>query len=129
MLVSVKMLIYMVLLLTFCTYSSVYEIPALIAVRYLAGVLQLPTFWDERNTYHQHTTQKLFQRMGRALEDIGIGCNEHLDLRTEKITDLEGIDALTCAALEGAGMMGFTQQVARPCWYGEFQKVIELLIK
>lgn len=89
------------------------------------------TFWDTNDTYHQYTTQKLFQRIRDALEDIGIGCNESLDSTTEKVTDLEGIDALTCTALEGIGewIMGVTQEVARSlCWYRGFQKLIELLI-
>ncbi|KAG8831097.1 hypothetical protein FRC17_003662, partial [Serendipita sp. 399] len=107
-----------------------YEISGLVSMRYIGGILRLPTFWHEDNrNLHQHFTRTLFQRIRRFLEDVGFGREGPLGC-TENVSDIEGIDIMAHAALEGVNRWSHnpTADAESECWLGEFRKVIELLL-
>ncbi|KAG8831842.1 hypothetical protein FRC17_002494 [Serendipita sp. 399] len=107
-----------------------YEISGLVAMRYIGGILQLPTFWLQANySHHQEFTQKLFRRLRKCLEDIGFGREGPLG-STEHVSDIEGIDILAHTALEGINKWSHDSSgdLNTECWFGEFRKVISLLL-
>ncbi|KAG8830135.1 hypothetical protein FRC17_005357 [Serendipita sp. 399] len=107
------------------------EIPGLVAMRYLGGILRLPSFWREenRNNHHQEFARKLFKRIRRFLEDVGFGREGPLGF-TEHVSDIEGIDVVTLSALEGVNMwsQNCIGELNSECWVEEFRKAIDLLL-
>ncbi|KAG8821938.1 hypothetical protein FRC17_009699, partial [Serendipita sp. 399] len=103
-----------------------YEISGLVSMRYIGGILRLPTFWHEDNrNLHQHFTRTLLQRIRRFLEDVGFGREGPLGC-TENVSDIEGIDIVAHAALEGVNRWSHnpTADAESECWFGEFRKWI-----
>lgn len=111
--------------------SGVYELSGLIAIRYLGGILELPTFWLQENyDYHQSFAGKLFQTTRKCLEDIGIGCNHQLDPTTEKISDSESIDTLAYSLVVGAtDWRAWIHDQEPPYWLEALQNLIDLLLR
>ncbi|KAG8760920.1 hypothetical protein FRC14_000992 [Serendipita sp. 396] len=111
------------------TTCEFYDISGFIAMRYLGGILQLPTFWLEDNhDHHQLFTRKLFLRIRKVLEDVGLGGEGSLGSE-EHVVDMGGIDIVARAAL--VGVHKWSQIVAGnlegESWVGEFRKVVKLL--
>jgi hypothetical protein len=112
--------------------SGVSEFSTNIAIRYLGGILELPTFWVEKSSQlHRSVAEKLFKRTGYILKDIGVESSTEVDESiTEVFSDTEGIDMLADAIL--AGVQLWIQQKRRSdlvseCWFDELVKLIELL--
>ncbi|KAG8833191.1 hypothetical protein FRC17_011190 [Serendipita sp. 399] len=107
-----------------------HEIPGLVAMRYIGGILQLPAFWQQANySHHQEFTQKLFRRIKKYLEDIGFGREGPLG-STEHVSDIEGVDIVAHAVLQGVNRWSHhsSEDVNTGCWFVEFRKVVELLL-
>ncbi|KAG8831846.1 hypothetical protein FRC17_002498 [Serendipita sp. 399] len=107
-----------------------YEIPGLVAMRYIGGILQLSAFWQQANySHHQEFTQKILRRLRKYLEDIGFG-REGPPGSTEHVSDIEGIDIVAHAVLQGVNRWSHhsSEDVNTGCWFVEFRKVVELLL-
>ncbi|KAJ7809169.1 hypothetical protein B0H13DRAFT_1928092 [Mycena leptocephala] len=59
--------------------SSASSIPDALAQRYLAGVLELPSFWEERGTIHITVFTKILNRITRVLNDLSLDSDEGKD--------------------------------------------------
>jgi hypothetical protein len=58
-------------------YSTIYEIPGALAIRYLGAILESPRFWQLPSSMsNQHIIQKLLRRAIILIQDLGI---EHED--------------------------------------------------
>jgi len=75
--------------------------PQLIAIRYLAGILELPGFWSEDYKVQKFTMDKLCQQTLRLIEDITPGSATANDsCRLDSLAP-DGVDALAAAVLVG----------------------------
>src|ERR1700761_2232343 len=65
--------VFEIFMFTFCSLlisaEAIYT--SLLAVRYLGGILQLPSFWTQARTVFQWFVQKLFAQATRLLQDLG----------------------------------------------------------
>ena len=75
-----------------------------LAIRYLGGVLELPTFWvqqPDRNT--QTVAKKLFDRVRQLVEDADVERPSVTNDNLQEIrADVEGTDILASALLNGS---------------------------
>jgi hypothetical protein len=110
------------------TSSEINDITSLIAMRYLGGILELPTFWREDNrARHQEPAKRLFKKIGSFLEDAGFGSREPLG----NLLDPRGIDSLIHAALKGVHIWRTqipADDLIHQTWAGECLKVVKLLL-
>jgi hypothetical protein len=73
-----------------------------IAVRYIGGILELPTFWVGINYKYQGAVVKnLCKRVHCLIQDIDIDSLDGLDVNKKISLDTEGIDMLADAILAG----------------------------
>ncbi|PVF96967.1 hypothetical protein CPB86DRAFT_474533 [Serendipita vermifera] len=99
-----------------------------VAIRYLGGILQLPTFWEHGNyKRHQATAKVLLQKLLHCIKETGI---EHKG-KEELFSDREGIDLLVHATLHGIQrwLESIPERKARrqQCWFNNLQKLLEPL--
>ncbi|KAJ7134017.1 hypothetical protein C8R43DRAFT_1022198 [Mycena crocata] len=100
-----------------------------IAVRYLGGILSLPSFWLQTGTMHRVVVQKLLDRAALLLKDAGID-SETLEVPNEITSDTEGVDLFCEALLVGVGSW-FPHSppvtTSHELWYSSLAKVLQLL--
>ena len=75
-----------------------------LAVRYLGGILQLPTFWNEQpGSNHQLVLGKIFKRVVELTEDANITSDLAMNPSwNEARADMRGLDIIASAVLNGA---------------------------
>ncbi|KAJ7926155.1 caspase domain-containing protein [Mycena leptocephala] len=100
---------------------------SLISVRYLGGILELPSFWSQAGTMLESVVQKILLRTTVILRDLGVDSREEIETLS---SDTEGIDILCAAVL--AGVEGWlvgrqADELRAEYWYQEFRQVITLL--
>ncbi|KAF7333007.1 High osmolarity signaling protein SHO1 [Mycena venus] len=98
-----------------------------IAIRYLGGILELPSFWLQRGTIYEATINKIAAKTVLFLKDIGVDSSEEEAMWP---MDVEGIDTLCTALLKGVKgwMVGCENaDIANEFWYDGFLQVILLL--
>ncbi|KAJ7111633.1 Rho GTPase activation protein [Mycena crocata] len=111
-----------------CSGKSIYS--QSIAVRYLAGILALPSFWLQRGTTYRAVGQKLLDRATLLLKDLGVdlpGLRPDIDVVP---FDVDGVDLL-CETLL-TGMQFWIPETASPAvtresWYPSIRTVLQLL--
>ncbi|KAJ7824288.1 hypothetical protein B0H14DRAFT_1302083 [Mycena olivaceomarginata] len=100
-----------------------------ICLRYLAGVLNLPGFWQNLGCTHAQVAHKLCCRMVCVLKDIGVDIPS-LGLIEEAPVDYDGVDLLATTLLGGLsnwfGELDHKDWADQP-WYGSFAQVLQLL--
>lgn len=75
-----------------------FEFSSLLAIRYLQGILELPTFWlEEHYTYHEPVMKTLFQKTETTLKDIGVDSST----ADSPFLDTESIDIFVDSILTG----------------------------
>ena len=86
-----------------------------IAIRYLGGILESPSFWEQDpHSNHQTVTKKLFERVRQLVEDLDIERWAITDVALRVIRgDVQGIDILVSALLNGVGIW-YQQEHLRP---------------
>jgi hypothetical protein len=76
-----------------------------IAARYLGGILEFPSFWDQEfHTNHKTVTRKLFERVGQLIEDLDVSSIPPTKAAATNVPvdlDRQGIDLLASALLGG----------------------------
>src|SRR5258708_21084611 len=82
-------------------FSGVSGFPRLITVRYLAGILKLPTYWLGNYHVQRDTMDKLCKQALRLIEDINSDSVSVNDLAKLALLDPDGVDALAEAILVG----------------------------
>ncbi|KAJ7268579.1 hypothetical protein C8J57DRAFT_346729 [Mycena rebaudengoi] len=102
-----------------------------IAVRYLGGILELPSFWLQTGQMFSAVIKKLVQRVLIILRDLGVDSLEIDESTAATVhSDPEGVDILCLALLDGVQNLilgGITANFAFEEWYPGFQQLIQLL--
>ncbi|KAJ7833767.1 hypothetical protein B0H14DRAFT_3710244 [Mycena olivaceomarginata] len=102
---------------------------AALCIQYLAGVLDLPRFWQNLGSAHSQVADKLCCRMVQVLKDIGVDIPT-LGLIEEAPVDYDGVDLLATALL--GGLSSWFRKLDRDDWamqpwYETFTQVLQLL--
>jgi hypothetical protein len=86
-----------------------------IAIRYLGGILESPSFWEqEPHSNHRAVTKKLFKRVRQVVEDLDVERWAITDVALRVIRgDVQGIDILVSALLNGVAIWHM-QEHTRP---------------
>ncbi|KAF7348191.1 hypothetical protein MSAN_01772100 [Mycena sanguinolenta] len=102
-----------------------------LCIRYLAGILGFPGFWEHMDSIHGQATNKLSSRLIRVLKDIGVDILELVPTsEPETPFDYEGVDLLALNLLTGVlGWFNKLDQKDWPTqlWYENFRTVVQLL--
>ncbi|PVF96970.1 hypothetical protein CPB86DRAFT_474768 [Serendipita vermifera] len=95
-----------------------------VVIRYLGGILQLPTFWESRNyEQHKYTVTTLLRKLLHCIKETGI---EHRG--EELFCDREGIDILVDATLHGIQRWKFiSAEITIQLWFSYFNDILGLL--
>ncbi|KAJ7828716.1 hypothetical protein B0H13DRAFT_296706 [Mycena leptocephala] len=104
---------------------SASSIPDALAQRYLAGVLELPSFWQESRAIHITVVRKILDRVTRVLNDLSLDSDSD-EGRDGILFDHEGIDSLASAILVGV----LNWQSANPeprYWHRSLTEIVRLL--
>src|SRR5260221_10158623 len=107
-------------------FSGVSGFPRLIAVRYLAGILELPAFWLGNYRVQKDTKDKLCKQTLRLIEDINpdsVGVN---DLAKLALLDPDGVDALAEAILVGGEKWIQRKPRIADYWFKNFIEIIKM---
>ncbi|KAJ7799410.1 hypothetical protein B0H14DRAFT_3787971 [Mycena olivaceomarginata] len=102
-----------------------------LCLRYLAGVLDLPGFWQNSGSAHAQVADKLCCRMVRVLKDIGVDIPSLGPIEAfEAPLDYDGVDFLGTTLLNGLsnwfGKLDRGDWAVQP-WYESFAQVLWLL--
>lgn len=105
-----------------------------VAIRYLAGILEFPTFWVSDNyERHQYTAKTLLQKLSRCAQEVGIGSgNARIIEEEEFFSDRDGIDLLSDATLLGIQIWvdDLDQTgIETQCWFNDLQPLLKLLLR
>ncbi|KAJ6605397.1 hypothetical protein DFH09DRAFT_1353851 [Mycena vulgaris] len=102
----------------------------LIAIRYLGGILELPSFWVQTGRAYEAVIKKILATFAMILKDLGVESLDDFDSAEILGSDLEGIEILSEAIL--AGLHSWTQ--VKPStgfpsqyWYSAAWQVFQLL--
>ena len=102
-----------------------------IAVRYLAGIIECPTFWDRQNyTRHKGLGMQLLKTASILLGDIGLDASHTGTTASVPLWEAEGIDILSDALLNGVRRWAQDKVAAvwrLECWVDHFGTFAELL--
>ncbi|KAJ7798238.1 hypothetical protein B0H14DRAFT_3545391 [Mycena olivaceomarginata] len=100
-----------------------------LCLQYLAGVLNLPGFWQNSGCVHAQVAHKLCCQMVWVLKDIGVDIPA-LGLIEEAPVDHDGVDLLATTLLDGLSSW-FSKldrdDWAMQPWYESFAQVLRLL--
>ncbi|KAJ7435546.1 hypothetical protein FB451DRAFT_1461984 [Mycena latifolia] len=79
-----------------------------LALQYLTGILEMPTFWQQRGAIYIMTFAKILARVASVLKDLGLDSveakddsAESEDVLIEELFDIEGIDSMASVILTG----------------------------
>lgn len=82
--------------------GEVSDFSRLVAVRYLGGILELSTFWDnDIDERLLSVVDKLCEGIIHLIEDIDIDSDDPAVIDRRASADMEGIDIFACAVLAG----------------------------
>ncbi|KAJ7843225.1 hypothetical protein B0H14DRAFT_3689877 [Mycena olivaceomarginata] len=96
-----------------------------LCIRYLAGVLDLPGFWQNLGSAHSQVADKLCCRMVQVLKDIGVDIPT-LGLIEEAPVDYDGVD-LAATTLLG-GLSSWFRKLDRDDWAMQpWPRAVEIL--
>jgi hypothetical protein len=114
-------------------YSTIYETPSALAIRYLGAILELPSFWQlPTPAPNQHIVQKLLRRAIILIQDLGIEHEDTSDPALEDFLDNEGIDYLIHATLKGVEewmQKNGSRYLVDQLWWADLLEVLKLLVK
>lgn len=101
-----------------------------IAIRYLGGILELPSFWIQTGSIYEAVIKKLLSTLTVLLKDLGVDCMNVFDSVDTMRSDPEGLDILFEAIL--AGLQSWTlgkpaSGFASQYWYSGAWQVLQLL--
>jgi hypothetical protein len=104
-----------------------------VAIRYLGGILEFPTFWMPENyERHQYTAMTLLQKLSRCAREIGIDSGFEKTPEEALFSDREGIDLLTNATLVGIQIWTKDinkEEIKAQCWFSDLQALLQLLFR
>ncbi|KAJ7104898.1 hypothetical protein C8R44DRAFT_746155 [Mycena epipterygia] len=101
-----------------------------IAIRYLAGILDLPSFWLQSGMIHRAVVQKLLARATLLLKDLGVDSEPSDESSPGVVSDIEGVDILCevlLARIQTWLPDGSSSANAGEAWYPSLYHVVQLL--
>ncbi|KAJ7496258.1 hypothetical protein B0H11DRAFT_2385759 [Mycena galericulata] len=105
-------------------------VPGALALRYLGGALELPTFWLESGPIHVAIFTKILGRLTCALKDLGMDLGDNVDKfetpTQPLIFDTEGIDSTASAILTVISARA-TANPTSEYWYRDVAQIVQLL--
>ncbi|KAF7335480.1 hypothetical protein MVEN_02201500 [Mycena venus] len=112
-----------------CSGASKYS--NALCIRYLGGILDLPSFWLDMGSIHAHVAKKLCCEMVRVLTDMGVDIPTLGPLdESESAVDYDGVDFLAARILNGFSSwfskMDQEDWIMQP-WYESFTGFVDLL--
>ncbi|KAJ7608339.1 hypothetical protein FB45DRAFT_386126 [Roridomyces roridus] len=102
----------------------------LLAIRYLGGVLQLPSFWRQTGRIYWSVLSKLLQQITILLKDLGVDVAQQREILMGAVqADIEGIDILCEAVLLGihGGLQNSQSGTTTDEWYSNLGSVLHIL--
>ena len=113
-------------------HSPDYNPMKLLATRYLSGILEMPTFWeDARYKVQCIAVKRLCMRVAELIEDTGLTSDNPENVPGQlALMDLDGIDLLADSILAGVETwMGKKEadELRAGCWVEIFSTLIILL--
>lgn len=104
--------------------SGVSTVSGALTVRYLAGILEMPTFWIENGPIHVAISTKILGRLILTLKDLGL--DPVKESATEFYFDADGVDSLALSVL--TGVLGWSTQTPKTqYWYRDLTEVVQFL--
>jgi hypothetical protein len=105
-------------------------------MRYLGGILEFPTFWEEDSyEIHKLTAIKLLQKLSSSTKEIGVDSGLRYDEEKgedESFSDTEGLELIIGSMLLGVKVwLGRINEaeIDSQEWFEHFQTLLELLIR
>ncbi|KAJ7624367.1 G-protein alpha subunit-domain-containing protein [Roridomyces roridus] len=101
-----------------------------LAIRYLGGILELPSFWRQNGTIYRGVVQKLLAKSTVLLKDLNVDSTETTDSETtELLYDVEGVDIFCGALLHGihAWLPEQSSSNTNEGWYPSLYSLLQLL--
>ncbi|KAJ7624459.1 G-protein alpha subunit-domain-containing protein [Roridomyces roridus] len=111
-----------------CEGASKYSQP--LAIRYLGGILELPSFWRQSGPVYRGVVQKLLARSTILLKDLNLDALEPGEsMPEEPECDTEGVDIFCEALLVGilTWLPGEKAQTNDETWYPSLYALLQLL--
>ena len=108
--------------------SSVFS--RFIAIRYLGGILELPSFWRQSGTLYRAVVQRLLCRAIVLLKDLGVDSPAINGFTGDLSVDVEGVDIFCDALLSGIQTWLpsiSSSTITSELWYPSLQHVLQLL--
>ncbi|KAF7344767.1 hypothetical protein MVEN_01637600 [Mycena venus] len=96
-----------------------------IALRYLSGILELPTFWRGSGPTHTDVFSKILDHLIHVLKDLGLESDED-ETSNGIIFDNEGIDSFASAILIGVSSWCPAEPETQ-YWYHCLAEIVRLL--
>ncbi|KAF7307507.1 hypothetical protein MIND_00545200 [Mycena indigotica] len=101
-----------------------------LSVRYLAGILELKSFWLQSGPIFDDVLRKVNEHVCQMLEDLDI--KQQAQDETESLMDFDGLDALLTALQAGIHDMTLSRKMEtttlQDCkWYQSAEQVVSLL--
>ncbi|KAF7345420.1 hypothetical protein MVEN_01560000 [Mycena venus] len=96
-----------------------------LARRYLAGILDLPTFWQQSGPIHARAFSKILDYVVCLLNDLELDSGED-ETPSDKVSDNEGIDSIASAILVGV-LSWRMPDTESQFWYRRFTEIVRLL--
>jgi hypothetical protein len=105
--------------------QSATSISDALAQRYLAGVLELSSFWRQSGEMHITVFTKILDRVIRLLNDLGLDGDDEEDT-TGIFFDHEGIDSMASAILIGV-LDWHVADSKSQYWYRSLSEIVRSL--
>ena len=104
------------------------EFESWVAIRYLGGLPQPPSFWvQQSHDNHQAVVKKVVERVNQLIEDLDL---KHVTQSDENppCADVLGIDTIASALLKGAKLLVHEEPsvLSRP-WLEPFRRLVGFL--
>ncbi|KAJ7104902.1 hypothetical protein C8R44DRAFT_987793 [Mycena epipterygia] len=101
-----------------------------IAIRYLVGILDLPSFWLQSGMMHRAVVQKFLARATLLLKDLGVDSEPSDESSPGVASDIEGVDILCevlLARIQTRLPDGSSSANNGETWYPSLYHVVQLL--
>ncbi|KAJ7118138.1 hypothetical protein C8R44DRAFT_923364 [Mycena epipterygia] len=101
-----------------------------IAIRYLGGILDLPSFWLQSGIMHRAVVQKILVRTSLLLKDLGVDSRHSDEATPGVLSDTEGVDILCeilLARIQTWLLHGSSSAITHETWYPSLFHFVQLL--
>ncbi|KAJ7708328.1 hypothetical protein B0H17DRAFT_1032215 [Mycena rosella] len=103
-----------------------------LAIRYLGGILELPSFWSDTGDATDRIIEKICSKVLVILQDLGLDSPREDEAQVNpSIFDYSGVDLLADTLVEGIQRWGghrrTQDEIMHKIWYPSFSAFVQLL--